>query len=138
PQVVSSGQGDPGGSHCSPASTSPLPQTGAVQVQSSLQAVPSAQLEPGGSHCSPGSMSPLPQTGSVQVQSRPQMVSSMQADPGGSHSSPGSTVPSPQAAVTSHGKMAEPVCFSKLARKCSHEGRGWTSQSCASQYALHR
>jgi hypothetical protein len=59
-----------------------------------------------------------------------------QPDPGGSHSSSPSIAPLPHR--RSQGNTARPVIFSKLLRRTGQDGRGCTSQSCASQYALHR
>src|SRR5215470_3384848 len=91
----------------------------------------SMHCDPGGSHSSPGSSTPSPHTGSLQVQSSVHVPPSPHIEPGGSHSSGGVTISSPQ--NRSHGKTSLPVTRSKLRLSWSHDGRGCTSQSCASQ-----
>jgi len=108
---------------------------GSTHLQSAVQGLPSAHGLV--SHCSPGSTIPSPHAGSGHVQSVVQTRSPGHvAESGGSHCSVDWITPSPQRA--SQGKIELPVSFRKFLRSCSHEGRGWTSQSCASQYALHR
>jgi hypothetical protein len=55
-------------SHCSPCSTTPLPQTAGAHVQSGWHELPqSPSAAP--SHCSPASSTPFPHAGAGQVQS---------------------------------------------------------------------
>jgi hypothetical protein len=119
----------------------------ASQVQAELQVrnAPSGEPQglPGGSQSSPGSTIPLPHSGQVQsaLQGRnapPGELDGQVRLPGGSHCSPGLTTLSPQrgGGGASQGNVDDPVVFWKFARRFSHDGRGWVSQSWASQKAL--